>query len=285
MENEPVAPTFDESVESLRERLARNLGIVAASKNMSPPHAAFRRQVEDDARRAAQSSWHTRTFDSEIEKRRLRILQGLFYGLSRLDCSATVQGHDTRTIYITVGQQCVQIMLDRAQTRRRSTPDSANVDRLKFSILRAAHSGDVRVSWSESDEQPIESLLTAIAVEIIVAGELQYREHLVWVYENEVRHREQARQDAVKRQLEAEKAERERIARLEADRLKRLTDSAESYHRAQAIRAFVSSVASLPSENADPERIARWKEWALFQADKLDPIATGRIWDDVNDAT
>jgi hypothetical protein len=85
------------------------------------------------------------------------------------------------------------------------------------------------------------------------------------------------------RQVEQEKAERERLMKLEAARLKRLTDSAESYHRAQAIRAFASSVAGIPAQGADIERVARWKEWALLQADKLDPIATGQIWEDVND--
>jgi hypothetical protein len=87
-----VAPVFDEPMDTVRERVARNLGIVAAAKNLSPPHAASRRQVEDDTRRAAQSTWHTSVFASPLEKRRLRILQGLFYGLSRLDCSVTAPG-------------------------------------------------------------------------------------------------------------------------------------------------------------------------------------------------
>jgi hypothetical protein len=65
--------------------------------------------------------------------------------------------------------------------------------------------------------------------------------------------------------------------------LKRLTGSAEKCHRAPANRAFVASVAGKPRHNADQERIASWREWILSQVDKLDLIATGRIWDDVND--
>src|ERR1700761_7334684 len=49
-EAEPVAPVFDEPIEVLRERVTRNLGPVVASKSLNPPHAAFRRQFEDDAR-------------------------------------------------------------------------------------------------------------------------------------------------------------------------------------------------------------------------------------------
>lgn len=282
MEAEPVAPVFDEPIEALRERVTRNLGVVAASKNLNPPHAAFRRQVEDDARQAVQSRWHTPIFDKPLEKRRLRILQGLFYGLSRLDCWATVQGRETRTISVGVGHQQVWIALERIVQRHRSS-DEKEIERLKFSIRKGYGSDDDRISWMDTEEQSLEVQLRAIATEIIVVGEMQYREHLEWVYKDSIRRREEMRQAEIKRKLEAEKAERERLIKLEADRLKRLTDSAENYQRAQAIRAFVSTVVANPADNVEQERIERWREWALLQADKLDPIATGQVWDDVND--
>ncbi len=283
-EGEPIEPVFEEPIEALRERVNRNLGVVIAAKSLSPPHAAFRRQIEDDARHAAQSTWYTSIFDTPLEKRRLRILQGLFYGLSRLDCSATVQGRETRTIYVGVGQQTVSIAVERAATRRRTT-DAKEVERLKFTILKGAGSETERISWTDTDDKPLEDQLSAIAVEIIVAGELQYREHQVWVHKEKVRRREEMRQqEAIRRQIEQEKAERERLIKLEADRLKRLTDGAENYHRAQTIRAFVSTVVGMQIDNTDPERVARWREWALLQADKLDLIATGQIWNDVNDS-
>jgi len=281
-EAEPIESEFEEAIETLRERVARNLGVVVAAKSLSPPHAAFRRQVEDDLRRAAQSTWHTSVFDSPLEKRRLRILQGLFYGLSRLDCSVTVQGRETRTIYVGVGQQTVSLAVERAATHRRSA-DAKEVERLKFTVLKGAGSETERISWTDTDDQTLEGQLNSIAVEIIVAGELQYREHQVWVHKEEVRHREEMRQEAIRRQIEQEKAERERLIKLEAARLKRLTDSAENYNRAQTIRAFVSTVVGMPINNTDLEPVARWREWALLQADKLDPIATGQIWNDVND--
>ena len=281
MEVEPAAPVFDEPIETLRERVARNLGVVVASKTLSPPHAAFRRQVEDDARQAQQSQWHTSRFGTPLEKRRLRILQGLFYGLSRLDCSVTVQGSDTRTISITVGQQHVNISLEASRSHRRAA-NGKDIERLKFSIERGGSHGE-RTSWTDTDAQPLESQLSAIAVEIIVAGELQYREHQEWVFNDKVRRREEMKQLAIRKQIEAEKAELERIRALEAARLKRLIDSAANYQRAQTIRAFVCSVVSVPATATDSESISRWKEWALLQADRIDPIATGQIWNDVND--
>lgn len=158
MEVEPTPSAFDETIEALRERVSRNLGLVAASKNLSPPHAAFRRQVEDDARRSAESSWHSPIFNSPLEKRRLRILQGLFYGLSRLDCSVDVRGREVRDIHVTVGHQHVKIELERTQTRRRPS-DGEPPERLKFSI--SGHRGE-RMSWIDTDEQPLETQLSII---------------------------------------------------------------------------------------------------------------------------
>ncbi|NOJ39060.1 hypothetical protein [Bradyrhizobium australiense] len=110
-------------------------------------------------------------------------------------------------------------------------------------------------------------------------------DHLEWVYKDSIRRREEMRQAEIKRKLEAETADRERLIKLEADRLKRLTDNSENYQRAQTIRALVSTVIAIQAESINPDRITRWQEWALMQADKLDPIATGRIWDDINDNT
>jgi hypothetical protein len=123
--------------------------VIAASKILSAPHAAFRRQVEDDARQAAQSRWHTPTFDKPLEKRRLRILQGLFYGLSCLDCTIAVQGRETRTISIGVGHQHVWIALERAAQRWPSSDDK-EVERLKFSILKGYGSTTERVAWVDT---------------------------------------------------------------------------------------------------------------------------------------
>jgi hypothetical protein len=240
MEAEPTAPAFDETIDDLRARVTRNLGVVIASRILAPPHAAFRHQVEDDTRRAAQSSWHGSIFGSPVEKRRLRILSGLFYGLSRLNCSATVYGPEVRTIHITVGQQYVKVVLDRTPTPRRSK-DSNEVERLKFSIAGGDHNGE-RIAWTDTDEQPLEAQLSTIAAEIIVAGEQQYREHQVWLYEEAIRRREQMRQDAIRRTQELEKAERERLMKLEAARLKRLTDSAEAASSAQGVNRYCSSL-------------------------------------------
>jgi hypothetical protein len=113
---------------------------------------------------------------------------------------------------------------------------------------------------------------------------MQYREHLIRLHEDSVRRREEMRQAEIKRRIDEEKAERERLIQLEAERLKRLTDSAEDLRRAQSMRRLIATVTEEAPKEIDAERIERWRQWALVQADKRDPIKTGRIWDDVNDS-
>jgi hypothetical protein len=114
----------------------------------------------------------------------------------------------------------------------------------------------------DTEEQALEAQLSTIAAEIIVAGEMQYREHLVWVYEDSLRRREEMLQADIRKKLEAEKAARERLIKLEADRSKRLIDSAENYRRAQDIRAFVSTVVMISTQNVEQGRVSRWRDWA-----------------------
>jgi hypothetical protein len=160
-------PTFLETVESLRERTASKVGKVVAPKSLSSPHVAFRRQLEDDERkRLSESLWDKPLFDSPIEQRRLRILQGLFYGLERLGCTAHIQGKDTRSISISVGDQTVYISLGPAVVRQRGVSVQEEKG-LRFGILQG-YQGTERLFWQDTAEQKLESLLPSIAVEIVV---------------------------------------------------------------------------------------------------------------------
>ena len=126
--------------------------------------------------------------------------------------------------------------------------------------------------------------LTDIAVEIVVAGELQYRESMQSHYKWQIERRECRRREEIQRKLESERAERERQFKLQAARLKRLQEGAESHRKANDIRSFVAAVIAAPNDKVDPETVKRWQEWALAEADRLDPLVTGQIWEQVEEA-
>lgn len=60
--------------------------------------------------------------------------------------------------------------------------------------------------------------------------------------------------------------------------LARLLQQARDHRTATEIRQFVSHVAA--SSRADqPEEFSAWRDWALKQADKLDPLRSERLFD------
>jgi hypothetical protein len=283
LDEEPTPPVFSETIEALRERVMRNIGKVVAAKDLATPHIAFKQQIEDDARRKIErSTWNPPVLSTSFEQRRLRILKGLFNGLARLNCAAKTQGKDVRDITISVGHQHVKITLDRPATRNESSrawSPKESGDLLELAILKDCHSDDVRSSWQDNASAAIESQLTEIAIEIVIAGELQYRENMQRHYEWQVKCRESRRRAERYRKLDERRAERN----LEAARLKRLQECAENHRKANDIRGFVASVIAVPNGKVDGETVTRWQEWALAQADRLDPLTTGQIWEQLKD--
>jgi len=65
-------------------------------------------------------------------------------------------------------------------------------------------------------------------------------------------------------------------------RVDRLLAEAEALHKARNIRAYVDEVKALSPNLAPPipaEALAAWVEWALAQADRIDPLISLRFLD------
>lgn len=84
----PPRPTFSEELPQVAERVRRMVGRVAAPRTLDRPHPLVVRLLdEDDRRRERQAkvsfsfASDAPLFDSPLERRRLRIVNGLFSGL------------------------------------------------------------------------------------------------------------------------------------------------------------------------------------------------------------
>jgi hypothetical protein len=97
----------------------------------------------------------------------------------------------------------------------------------------------------------------------------QYQWHVEWRAELE----EEERQ----RKFEAERAEKERQKRIEQARIDRLLRDAAAFQQADEIRKHVEAVRLAQSRNgmSSSEEFERWSQWALAQADRIDPITGG----------
>ncbi|WP_159013204.1 hypothetical protein [Acidisoma sp. S159] len=124
---------------------------------------------------------------------------------------------------------------------------------------------------------PLEDQLSEIAVEVIVRGEMQYRESVVrkreWLIERKAELQEKARQQ----QQESERRARELKAELERARVDRLLGEASALARAQEIRRYVEAVRMANANLETPVsavEIEAWSTWALREADRIDPVAS-----------
>jgi hypothetical protein len=210
----------------------------------------------------------------------LRILNCLFLAAAKIGGKPTIRGREARDIHVTFHHQHVGLALDPPESRtargRQSDRSSAS-DQLRLAILAGLGSQEARTAWTDDEHGKLESHMTGIAIELVLTAEHQHREgalrHHQWRIERKAQIEEEDRQ----RRAEAERAERERQERLEQARIDRLLKDADAFRKANEIRTYVAALTSRVQENgkAELEDLERWREWALAQADRIDPAIGG----------
>jgi hypothetical protein len=112
-----------------------------------------------------------------------------------------------------------------------------------------------------------------------LTAEVQYREGTVRNYEWRVRRKAELEEEERERKRQAERAERERQKRLEQARIDRLLKSAAAFQQAGAIRKYVEAIRATQADNAacSVEELERWCQWALAEAERIDPAVAGKF--------
>ncbi|MEE1656738.1 hypothetical protein VB618_11060 [Microvirga sp. CF3062] len=291
----PPPPAFEEAVDDLRKRIQPLVGTVRVSKTHTHPLIA-NLLAEDERRRERQRAssysfpWDAPLFETPLQRRRLRILNSLFLALARAGAKPSLRGKETLELGVLVGEQHVGFTLEgpavRPQPHRGRAHPKLKESELRLEIKSTRYDEGTRAAWQDSDADTVESHLTAIVVELLVAGELQYREACEWSYKWRLERRTQLQEEERKRNEEAERKERERLVQLEKARIDRLLGEAAALKQANDIRTYVSAVEKANASSPDPlsaAKLGTWAKWARDQADRLDPIATGRFRKGVED--
>jgi hypothetical protein len=119
--------------------------------------------------------------------------------------------------------------------------------------------------------------MTAVAIEIVVLAETQYRDSVVRRYKWRIERKAELEEEDRQRKLEAERVERERIKRMEQARIDGLLSDAVAFQQSAAIRQYVDAIRNRHtcSPIASDEEVKSWSEWALAQADRIDPAVGG----------
>ncbi|MFZ5674388.1 MAG: hypothetical protein ACOZAM_15635 [Pseudomonadota bacterium] len=116
--------------------------------------------------------------------------------------------------------------------------------------------------------------MTEIAIEMVAVAEIQYREATVRIHGWRAERKAEFEKEARKRKLEAERAERERLRQVEQGCIDRLLKDAAVLKQATDLRNYVEVARQAACERGmvSDDVLNRWSEWALTQADRIDPI-------------
>jgi hypothetical protein len=282
----PDAPTFDEPIESVRERARKMIRKASVPRDFSRAHPAISAILQEDERRREKQrsspftlSWDKPLIDSPLARRRLRILNGIFIATARAGGMGHIGGDELEDVSITVHHHHVSLHLaPLPQKRQRSAEARSRKGKargLRLSIVPGFGENGDRMSW-EDGETSLEGHVTEIAVEVIVTAEVHYREHCLRIHEWLIERKANLEAKLRQEQAEAEQKERERIAALAKARTDRLLAQAISLTHANAIRAYVETVCSAAAvASVPPNELQQWRAWALEPADRLDPVVSG----------
>lgn len=133
----------------------------------------------------------------------------------------------------------------------------------------------VPTQWNDEEGSPLEDRITDIVVSMAVAGEHLHRrwvaERLAWERER----LEEAAREERKRVEAAERRERERLAAIAQAKIDGLLRDAGAWRDAANIRAYVD--AARQSADGNMTVFDDWAQWALAEADRIDPMVSGRF--------
>lgn len=217
-------------IESVRERIAKTIGKVTVPSKVSWWNPAISKLLnKDQERREKQKTssyvlpWHMPKFEGPQDHRRLRLLNALFTAVGKFDGRA-LPDDDAVKGSISFYRQHVSFKLFPSKQDRRATSKGAadQAQSLTFAVLESYHTEQELQSWSDQNGETIEQRLGEIAVEMVLLAEVNYRRGVEYRHQLRKERKAELEEKLRQQKVAIERAERERIQKLENARIDRL---------------------------------------------------------------
>jgi hypothetical protein len=282
----PPAP-FPDGLPEVIARARQIVGKVRASSSLAKPHPVVAKLLQDDDKgREKQksepflSSYYAPIFDPPFEKRRLRFLNGLLLAVARAGGRASSRDKEGKELGVTIGDQHLSFTLGPLKPPPKTYPPKPLPANEKMSLHLGWYQPppEVKVLWADGDGQVLEDQIEEIAASLFAYAEWAYRWGIQRQYEYRVERKRELEERIRKQKEEAERKERARIEKEAADRRDKLISDAAAWRRASDIRTYVEAQVARWSLDVDPDSLnalQTWAEWAMGQADQIDPLRRG----------
>jgi hypothetical protein len=276
-----ATPLVPEDLDELHAQELQAIGKVGVRKDLDRVHAGLARLLNQEKRRGEKFAssgwdWDKPKFESPLDKRRLRILNAILLTLSRCGRGGgeVYERDEQLQAAATVGDTSVGLELEPIASPRQVRPTFGVAPSLPAKtplVLRiktsSGHHGEHE--WREDESGTLETKVARIAASIIVEGEAKFRRSLL-----------EAEERAEQFRAYEEKRRQEELARRNRERLEKLHESGELLRQAEDIRALVARLRQAMTDGVvelDEATLRAWEEWALAEADRIDPIRSGQV--------
>ena len=275
----PEPPAFEDDMTAVIAR-AESIAAKVRGPTLGRQHPVTAKLLEEDEIRrkkhaASKWAWDAPIFDNPQEQRRLRLINSLGNALASCGYKCVAHGKDGYQLSAHVGDQRVGFSLAPKNYDRQRHYSGARIEtdgklflRLDWHRLPDDHPSN----WADEKGVPLEKQLRQIVVGLLVAAEWAYRENLNRQHTYLVERKAQVIEDRKRRIEEAAKKERDRVERVAQKRLEALLQEVSQWRLALEVRAYVQARLASPVATED---LQDWANWALNEAEHLDPLKQG----------
>lgn len=282
------APHFRD-IAKVRDEIRAAVKPIKVPSDLSAPHAAVARLLRQDAERKTTAEpdlcyeRNAKKFASPIQQRRLRILSSIFRELERLGCKISGATHAGERFSINVGGAWTYILFGieggPASTYfypDRKGPKASDRPQLRFDLVEFDDRSPPLQTWRESQE-PLERQASEIVRGLLIRTEDETRRFALQKQKWKLEEDEHKRAEPARPAKPIETKSSVVAAPPATPSLEALLNGADAFERAARIRRYVAAVKAAFSEEGSAEQVAereRWAEWALQQADRIDPVVS-----------
>lgn len=279
----PAPPEFSESAHEVILRAQSAVSKCHFPKTLSNPHQLIERTLKEDELRKAltlsnQFYCKKPIFDTREGMRKLKILNSIFSVMEHVGEKPYLRTTEAIELGVIVGDTRISFVIgainQKFQANVNRNKSRARTD-LRLEIIHHYEIPESQTIWQDEDDVNLEDQIRKISAGLLIAGEFLYRaqqqRNYNWQVERKAQHEE-------KKRVEREKIERDRLEcqlRIERTKRRQLISDVLGWRRADEIREFVTEVNTRAESSIQPEsieKLKKWSEWALTEADMMDPM-------------
>lgn len=204
-------------------------------------------------------------------KRTMRFYDALIKAVERLGGKVVVEGkqwHEETVIYLANEQTATIRVRERYRQNRKAKKDRYDWNTYEYVpigilVVELGRTYERSDTIEDTTKAPIEDRINSLLLTLVHAAH---------------RHRKRRREDeeARRRKAEWERKREVKLKLIEAEeaRIRELLSESDAWHQSNRIRQFVSAAheRAIMKGNEAPAEHTKWSDWALKQADRIDPL-------------